>query len=97
MNPSCFRFHEPDSAGKSAHLWPTANRDEPSYRITPVKKKRSLKPMLARPKKDASRLSVALDALVLVSAASRLLKPNASVKKPTPLPSTQLVLNLLYS
>src|SRR5260221_1599215 len=41
MNPSCFRFQEADTPGNRAHLCPTANRDEPSYRTTPVTKKRS--------------------------------------------------------
>src|SRR5436189_4919447 len=88
MNPSCFRFHEPDSPGNRAHLCPAANRDEPSYRTTPVTKKRLFSPRLARPKNDASRLSVALDAVVLVLAASRLLKPSAPVNNLMPVRNT---------
>ncbi len=43
MKSSSFMRHDAEIAGKVDHWFPSASRDDPSYRTTPVRKYRSAK------------------------------------------------------
>src|SRR5215208_1214741 len=82
MNGSALMRQDAETAGKSAHLFPSPKRDDPSRRSTPVRKYLSARPKLARVKNETRRLfSADENGVTSVAPPPRLLKLNASVRK----------------